>query len=175
MNPSEAKPAMKFVDPCKDRWHMVVGEDGPMQRPAPQADRLLTLAQWHAVRDSWPEGLNTGLIVPNDTDIETIESDLPKLALIVLQFPKWIDGRAYSQARLLRGRYRYTGQIRASGEVLVDMVLLLARTGFDAAQLRGDQKLESAQRALGFFPGYYQSDVEQPLAWPPHARAGAAS
>ena len=76
---------------------------------------------------------------------------------------KWVDGRAYSQARLLRGRYRFKGHVRATGEVLVDMVLLLARTGFDAAVLRADQSLDAAHRALTFFPGYYQGGVDDPL------------
>jgi uncharacterized protein (DUF934 family) len=162
---------MKFVTPHEDRWHLVGGEDGPMPTPSRAADRLLTLAQWHAVRDSWPEGLNTGVIVPNDVDIETLESDLPKLSLIVLQFPKWTDGRAYTQAHLLRVRYRYRGEIRAIGEALVDMLPMLVRTGFDAVQLRGDQKLEHAQRALGFFAGHYQGDVTHPQ--PLFARSGA--
>jgi len=70
----------------------------------------------------------------------------------VLQFPKWVDGRAYTQARLLRRRYRFAGEVRAIGDVLVDMVLLLQRTGFDAAVLRRDQSLDAADRALMFFP-----------------------
>jgi uncharacterized protein (DUF934 family) len=156
---------MNFIDDQQDRWRQVVGEDGPVPSPSPASDLLLTLAQWHAVRDAWPTGLNTGVIVPNDVDIETLEADLPKLALIVLHFPKWTDGRAYSQARLLRSRYRYTGQIRATGEALVDMLPLLARTGFDAVQLRGDQSLQAARRALDFFAGHYQGDVRQPQPW----------
>jgi len=156
---------MKFIVAHQDRWHQVVGEDGPMPTPSPARDLLLTLAQWHAVRDTWPAGLNTGVIVPNDVDIETLEADLAKLELIVLHFPKWTDGRAYSQARLLRSRYRYAGQIRATGEALVDMLPLLARTGFDAVQLRGDQNLQAAQRALEFFAGHYQGDVRQPQPW----------
>ena len=84
------------------------------------------------MRDAWPADAPVGLIVPNDVDIETIVADLPRLQLVALRFPKWVDGRAYSQARLLRVRYRFAGEIRATGEVLVDMLPLLARTGFDA-------------------------------------------
>jgi uncharacterized protein (DUF934 family) len=81
---------------------------------------------------------------------------------VALSFPKWVDGRAYSQARLLRMRYRFPREIRATGEVLVDMLPLLARTGFDAALLRGDQSLVHARRALGFFAeGHYQGDVRE--------------
>ncbi len=153
---------MKFIDTHHDTWHQAVGEDGPMQQPPVRANLLLTLEQWHAVRESWPAGLPTGVIVPNTVDIETVAPDLPRLQLVALQFPKWIDGRAYSQARLLRSRYRFGGEVRATGDVVVDMMPLLARTGFDAVQLRHDQRQSSAERALNFFPGHYQGDLLQP-------------
>ena len=153
---------MRFIDPRQDRWHLAAGEDGPLPHPDPARDRLLTLAQWHAVRAHWPAGLNTGVIVPNDADVADLAGCLPKLALVVLQFPQWTDGRAYSQGRLLRVRHRFTGELRAEGEVLVDMLPLLVRTGFDAAHLRADQSREDAARALAFFPGHYQGDVAEP-------------
>lgn len=152
---------MKFIDTHTDAWHRIDGEDGPLVSITPAPNLLLSLAQWHAVRSSWPAGLAVGVLVPNDADIETLESDLPRLALVVLQFPKWVDGRAYSQARLLRSRYRFGGEVRAVGEVLVDMLPLLQRTGFDAVQLRAGERVESAQRALGFFAGHYQGDTLQ--------------
>ncbi|MED5618727.1 DUF934 domain-containing protein [Ideonella sp. BN130291] len=152
---------MKFIDKPHDPWRAAAGEDGPIPHPNPLPHQLLTLEQWHAVRDSWPANLPTGVLVPNDIDIETLEADLPRLALLVLQFPKWVDGRAYSQARILRSRFRYAGEVRAIGDVVVDMLPLLQRTGFDAVVLRGDQKRESAERALTFFAGHYQGDVQQ--------------
>jgi uncharacterized protein (DUF934 family) len=85
------------------------------------------------------------------------------MSLVALNFPKWVDGRAYSQAHTLRSRYRFEGEVRATGEVLVDMLPLLRRTGFDAAVLRADQSLDAAHRALTFFPGHYQGDVSDPL------------
>jgi uncharacterized protein (DUF934 family) len=118
-------------------------------------DALLTLEQWRAA----PEPKPAAVLVPNDTDIETLEAELPRLKIVALQFPKWVDGRAYSQARLLRVRYRFEGEVRATGEVLVDMLPLLQRTGFDAAQLRAGQSREAAERALRFFPGHYQGDT----------------
>ena len=153
---------MKFIDPVHDAWRLVGGEDGPPVKILPRPNLLLTLAQWQAARAHWPAGTPVGVIVPNDVDIEDIADDVPGLSLVVLQFPKWTDGRAYSQARLLRARYRFAGEIRASGDVVVDMVPLLARTGFDAAQLRADQRRESAERALAFFPrGHYQADTTE--------------
>jgi len=153
---------MKFIDLHHDQWHQVLGEDGPVVHPDAHAQQLLSLEQWHAVRDSWPEGLAVGVQLSNDFDVEALADDLPRLSLITLNFPKWVDGRAYTQARLLRVRYRFTGEIRAVGEVLVDMLPLLARTGFDAVQLRADQSVEAAKRALRFFPGHYQGDASEP-------------
>jgi uncharacterized protein (DUF934 family) len=97
------------------------------------------------------------LLLDNTADVLQRAEEIHRQAAVLLQFPKWTDGRAYSQAVLLRGRLRYVGEIRASGEVLADMLPLLRRCGFDAVQLRADQKLESAQRALGFFSTQYQT------------------
>jgi len=164
---------MKFIDPRSDPWQAALAEDGSTPRtPEPGTDRLLTLEQWRAVREQWPQASRAGVIVPNDIDIEILEPDLPRLALLTLQFPKWVDGRAYSQARLLRSRLRYRGELRATGEVLVDMLPLLHRTGFDAVQLRADQSLESGERALRFFAAHYQGDVHETR--PLFARRAAA-
>ncbi len=158
---------MKLIDPPHDAWRT----PADAQSPAPFDRALLTLAQWQAVRESRPEGIATGVILPNDADVEALASDLPRLALVALQFPKWTDGRAYSQARLLRVRLRFGGEVRATGDVVVDMLPLLARTGFDTARLRADQKPDAAQRALAAFSGHYQGDVVQPA--PAFARDAA--
>jgi uncharacterized protein (DUF934 family) len=161
---------MKFISLQRDPWHALPGDDGPPVSISPTPHLLLDLAQWHAVRAAWPAGVPVGLRLGNDQDIEDIADDLPRLALVVLHFPKWVDGRAYSQARLLRSRYRFTGEVRALGDVLSDMLPLLERTGFDAVVLRHDQSIDVAERALGYFPGHYQGDVRdnRPLfALPP--------
>ena len=155
---------MKFIDPQQDRWHLATGEDGPLPHTSPADQLLLTLEQWHAVRSHWSEqataGKRLGLQLGNEADVEALKPDLPRLALITLAFPKWTDGRAYTQARMLRARLGLQGEIRATGEVLVDMLPLLQRTGFDAVQLRADQRLASAERALRFFAAHYQGDVK---------------
>ena len=152
---------MRFIEPRRNPWRTVSGEDGPVVGLQPVPNLLLDLAQWHAYRAQWPAGMPVGVALGNDVDVEELVADLPRLALIALSFPKWVDGRAYSQARLLRARHRFSGEIRATGEVLVDMLPLLHRTGFDAVQLRADQSIESAQRALRFFADHYQGDVHQ--------------
>ena len=168
---------MKFIDTHHDVWRNVGGDDGPMVTITPKPNLLLSLIDWHAVRKHWPAEMPVGVKVANDTDIETVADDLARLSLIALQFPKWVDGRAYSQARLLRSRYHYKGEVRATGEVLVDMLPLLARTGFDAVALRADQSREAAERALSFFPAHYQGDTAdnrplfaKPPGWAEKAR-----
>lgn len=132
-----------------------------MKFAPPLSAQLPTLEQWRAA----PEPKPAGVTVANDVDVEMLEAELPRLSLIALQFPKWTDGRAYSQARLLRARWRFKGEIRATGEVLVDMLPLMQRTGFSSAALRADQKLDAARRALDFFPGHYQGDTVEPRPW----------
>ena len=150
---------MKFIDRSKDSWLLL--PDSEIAGPGPH--RLLTLVQWEAVRDSWPADVPVGVLLPNTTDVEDIAADLPRIALVALEFPKWVDGRAYSQAHVLRARLRYAGEIRATGEVLVDMMPLLQRCGVDAVVLREGERQASAERALGFFPaGHDQGDVLQP-------------
>ena len=155
---------MNFIDATQDPWRPVVADDSDIYMPAYEPHQLLTQAQWDTVRATWPADLPVGLIVPNDTEIETLEPELPRFAALALQFPKWVDGRAYSQAHILRSRYRYAGEIRAVGDVLVDMLPMLRRTGFDAVVLRHDQDRAAAERALVFFPRHYQPDVAQATA-----------
>lgn len=169
---------MKFIDPrhdCpRDPWHTIGGEDGPMVTITPASHLLLTLPQWHSVRATWPADKPVGVALPNDAAVEDLAPDLARIALITLHFPKWTDGRAYSQARLLKQRYRYADEVRATGDVLVDMVPLLDRTGFDVAVLRHDQSPEAAANTLAFFPtGHYQADVAEhrPLFGRPGAPA----
>jgi len=150
---------MKFIEKHTDAWLLL--PDSEIAGPAPH--RLLTLAQWEAVRDNWPVDVPVGVLLPNTADVEDLAADLPRLALVALEFPKWIDGRAYSQAHVLRARLRYAGEIRATGDIVVDMMPLLQRCGVDAVVLREGERRSSAERALGFFPaGHYQGDVLQP-------------
>ena len=109
-----------------------------------------------AAQDTPPTG---ALLLTNSDDVLALTADVQRSPVVVLQFPKWTDGRAYSQAVLLRGRLRYAGEIRATGDVTVDMLPLLRRCGFDSVQLRVDQDVGVADRALGFFPGHHQGDV----------------
>ena len=97
------------------------------------------------------------LALDNTADVLAHAEALAGSSAVLLNFPKWTDGRAYSQAVLLRARVRFAGDIVATGDVMVDMLPLLQRCGFSAVQLRADQNIESARRALGFFSQHYQT------------------
>ena len=158
---------MKFINATTCPWKHAIGEDGPKPDPDPAPNRLLSLEQWHAVRSHWPQTVPVAIEFPNDADINQLTPDLGRIALVVLDFPKWTDGRAYSQAHILRSRHKFKGAIRARGEVLVDMMQLLARTGFDEVVMRGDQSQTAAQKALDLFApvGFYQGDVGETRPW----------
>ena len=110
---------------------------------------------------------NTVLQLSNDADPR--ELNLEGLQRIDLHFPKFTDGRAYSQAFWLRKRLKFQGELRATGDVLTDQVLLMSRCGFDTAVLRADQQVASAQRQLHQFSAFYQGDAVTAL--PHFARA----
>lgn len=97
----------------------------------------------------------------NDADPQLL--DLAGVDRIELNFPKFSDGRAFSQAFLLRRRLGFKGEIRATGDVLADQLAQMQRSGFDVAVLRADQNLAVAQRVLAAYPGHsvgkYQGDA----------------
>lgn len=96
-------------------------------------------------------------------DADPRELSLSGIERINLNFPKFTDGRAFSQAFLLRRRLGFQGEIRATGDVLVDQLAQMERSGFDVAVLRADQDMAIAQRVLAAYPGYgvgkYQGDA----------------
>ena len=97
------------------------------------------------------------LVLANDAD--PCEVNLDGIQTIELQFPKFSDGRAFSQAFLLRRRLGFTGQIRATGDVLIDQLVQMQRSGFSQAVLRADQNLAHGQALLTHYPAFYQGDA----------------
>ncbi|MDB5886747.1 MAG: hypothetical protein JWR74_2918 [Polaromonas sp.] len=106
----------------------------------------------------------TGLnVVELANDASPFDLILEGVHRIDLNFPKFSDGRAFSQAFLLRRRLGFKGEIRATGDVLVDQLAQMERSGFDVAVLRADQRMDVADRVLAAYPGYgvgkYQGDA----------------
>ena len=114
------------------------------------------------------EGQNV-LTIANTEDPRSVSLDGG--TRIELHFPKFTAGRAYSQAFLLRRRLGFTGEIRATGDVLIDQLVQMERTGFDVAVLREDQNVDFAQRQFDRYRGFYQGDAV--TVKPVFAREGA--
>ena len=107
------------------------------------------------------------LALPNDADPRTL--DLTGVTRIDLVFPKFTDGRAYSQAFLLRRRLGFAGELRATGDVLIDQLVQMQRTGFDVAVLKEGVDASAAQRQFERFAGFYQGSAVE--ASPQFAKA----
>ncbi len=99
------------------------------------------------------------LQLANDADPLAIEVCLSDVERIDLDFPKFTDGRAYSQAFLLRRRLGFQGDIRATGDVLIDQLVQMQRTGFSSAVLREGVDASAAQRQFDRFAAFYQGDA----------------
>lgn len=131
-----------------------------------------------SAHSAWAKGQNdlqNPEIIELANDADPRELDLAAVQRIDLNFPKFTDGRAFSQAFLLSRRLGFKGEIRATGDVLSDQLAQMERSGFTAAVLRADQKLATAQRVLASYPGYgvgkYQGDAVQAT---PHFISAAA-
>lgn len=97
------------------------------------------------------------IAIANDADLRALNLD--GVHRIDLDFPKFTDGRAFSQAFLLRCRLGFKGEIRATGDVLIDQLLQMQRSGFDAAVLRKDQDMNTAQGQFDRYQAFYQGDA----------------
>ena len=95
-------------------------------------------------------------------DADPLTQELAGVHTIELHFPHFTDGRAFSQALMLRRRCGFQGDIRATGDVLVDQLSQMQRCGFSSAVLRADQDLAKGRELLVHFSGFYQGDVTQP-------------
>ena len=112
----------------------------------------------------------TVLVLSNDTNV--LDVNLDGITQIDLHFPAFTDGRAFSQAYLLRRRLKFAGDIRATGDVLIDQLVQMQRTVFSSAVLREGVDAADAQRQFERFGGYYQADAVNPL---PHFHARQAT
>ena len=120
--------------------------------------RTLTLI---AAEDHVDNGDPNVLQLTNDADPLAIEVCLDDVERIDLDFPKFTDGRAYSQAFLLRRRLGFKGDIRATGDVLIDQLVQMQRTGFSSAVLKPGKDPVEAERQFTRFAGFYQADATE--------------
>lgn len=150
--PSRLWNGQQFVD---DAWRTIVDDVAlPIEGRA-----IISLSRWRAEQPALAAlGIPLGVCVEPAEAIEPLTDDIARLAVIALAFPKFTDGRAYSTARRLRESWGYRGQIRATGDVLLDQIPLMLRCGFDAFEIVNAATL----RALGARPLPAVSRVYQP-------------
>ena len=120
----------------------------------------LTMKLLSAADASTQEEAAHTLVVANTEDPRTLA--LEGVSRIDLHFPKFTDGRAYTQAFYLRRRSNFTGEIRATGDVLIDQLVQMERQGFSVAVLRADQNIDFAQQQFDRYRAFYQGDAVTP-------------
>ena len=98
----------------------------------------------------------TGVLWPNDRNVAELAPYLDRLALVALTFPNFKDGRAYSQARILRERHRFRGELRATGQILRDQFVFLIRAGFDAFEVTKPADAAAFAETIGRYSVFYQ-------------------
>ena len=139
---------------AEEDWAFVDGDT-----VLPEGKVTVTLDRFKAEREALL-GRNTPVgvrLLPEDDPLE-LADDLSRLALVEVSFPKYVDGRGYSQAQFLRRRLGYQGELRAVGDVLRDQVLLMVRCGFDALVLANTDEAGFA-KAVAEFKEIYQRDA----------------
>jgi len=123
----------------------------------PEGPVLVPLELWQSHRESLLERkAPLGVQLRSDQSPETIAADLHLLEVVALEFPAFRDGRAYSYARLLRERFGFAGEIRAVGDVLMEQLHFMLRTGFNAFAIKGEDPLAQFRAALEDFSVWYQ-------------------
>lgn len=125
------------------------------------AKLILPLADYlKAIEAGEPAQDRAVLLKPEDQDLTVLLPHLDKLPLVAVHFGSTGEGRGYTQARLLRERYGYKGELRAVGKILVDQVYFLARCGFDAFDLFEGENTDVAIAQLNRFTVAYQPGVD---------------
>ena len=134
----------------------------PDEEPTPAAGGvILSLQRFQGEGEGLlAAGRSVGVRIKSDEQVEALAYDLPQLALVALDFPKFRDGRAFSSAMLLRERYGYTGEVRAVGEVLREQLNYMIRCGFDAFEPSDGATPQDIERAARLFRHVYQAAAD---------------
>jgi uncharacterized protein (DUF934 family) len=143
-----------------DDWLYLAEAEGDAVAPL-----ILTLAEWQNDRDRWlAQDRRLGVVLSPAHRVELLAPDLARFALIGADFSGPSEGRGYSQARMLRERWKFAGELRARGYVRRDQVFFMARSGFNSFELP-DADMEAAVAALATFSRAYQpsNDAGLPL------------
>lgn len=118
-------------------------EDATADEPAVSLDGFLEQEEAVSVR------------IEAGEDVTTLFPHLARVRLVEVDFPRFRDGRGFSTARMLR-EAGYTGEIKAVGDVLVDLIFFMQRCGFDSFAPDKPFDPDDAQAALTRWPEVYQ-------------------
>ena len=116
------------------------------------------MADLFAINDRAELAVEPDLVLGPDEDVRS-HAGLGNHRVIALTFPKWRDGRAYSSARILREQ-GFEGDIRAVGDLTVDQLVFLKRSGFSSLAPERPIDREVATRALARFEFVYQKATD---------------
>lgn len=149
-----------------DPWQSLTLAEGktPETVALPAGDVLFPLAVWLARRNEIIScHKRIGLLLEADDPFEQVIDDLQYFIVIAVNFRKFVDGRGYSVASLLRQRHAYAGELRAVGDILHDQLFYLKRVGFDAYALKdGKNAAYAIENAFSTFSDVYQASTDQP-------------
>ncbi|ODT89581.1 DUF934 domain-containing protein [Phenylobacterium sp. SCN 70-31] len=123
----------------------------------PPGDVIVSLTRFQQEGDRLlSEGRRVGVRLKSDEEVEALAYDLPRLAVVAFDFPKYRDGRSYTNARLVRERYGFKAEVRAVGDVLREQAGFMARVGFDAFEPADDASANEWQAAIRRYRHVYQ-------------------
>ena len=149
-----------------DSWKILeIATDETVETVAlPAGDIIFPLAVWQARKAEIIScHKRIGLLLQPEDVVEEIANDLEYFIVIAIHFPKFVDGRGYSTASLLRQRYLYQGELRAVGDVLHDQLFYLQRVGFDSFALKdGKNAIYALETGFTSFSEGYQASTSQP-------------
>ena len=145
-----------------ETWHLLP-KDVTLDELSNCDDYIVPLNLWreHAHALKARDG-GLGVWLDADEEAEEIGEDVGQFQVIALNFPAFTDGRSYSNARLLRDRYGFKGELRAIGDVLRDQLFYMHRCGFDAFAVRPDKDPYEALESLKDFSVTYQAASDEP-------------
>ncbi|WP_119419360.1 DUF934 domain-containing protein [Desertibaculum subflavum] len=136
-----------------DGW-TTVADDAALPADAPV---IVSFARWRAERAVLEQrNAPLGLGLKNTDAVEEVGPEIHRFGLVALNFPKFSDGRAYSQARLLRERYGFKGDLRATGQVLPDQLIHMLRAGFDSFDTADARVLQQWSKSVAAYHAFYQ-------------------
>lgn len=146
-------PLLKHGEVVADPWQHVAAAD-PLPAEGPV---VVPFERWKAERETLlARNAAVGVRLANTQPLAEVAFDLARFELLELEFPKFVDGRAYTQARLLRERYGYKGELRATGNVLRDQLQFMQRCGFDAFEIAAANAVEIWRAAVDEIEVVYQ-------------------